>query len=238
MIPIDELLYKIDLKLNKVASGVGQNIPIEDKILLLNEAQIRLIKKKINTNNIYQSGFDSFKSRYEDLQNLVVPQEVAQVSPTGEVYESYESDLDQLEKSYFLPIEIVAICSTDRCQGRTVNIPRITKHSDLSLLINNSHFKPSFEWQETIAVISSNRLIVYTDNFKVDSLRISYLRHPIKMDYEGYEHLDGTLSKTVDCELPQHLEDELLSLAVAELGFITGNVNAAESQTIMSRNSE
>ena len=47
MILVDSLLYKIDQKLNKLSSNVHQQIPLEDKILALNEAQLKLIKQKL-----------------------------------------------------------------------------------------------------------------------------------------------------------------------------------------------
>lgn len=47
MIPVDSLLYKIDQKLNKLSTNEHQEIPVEDKILALNEAQIKLIKQKL-----------------------------------------------------------------------------------------------------------------------------------------------------------------------------------------------
>ena len=48
MIPVDSLLYKIDQKLNKLSTNEHQQIPLEDKILSLNEAQIKLIKQKVD----------------------------------------------------------------------------------------------------------------------------------------------------------------------------------------------
>lgn len=47
MIPVDSLLYKIDQKLNKLSTNEHQQIQLEDKILALNEAQIKLIKQKL-----------------------------------------------------------------------------------------------------------------------------------------------------------------------------------------------
>ena len=73
MISVLDLCLDIDLKLNKQASVEHQSIPNENKIVFLNQAQIKLIKKKVNTNNNYQLGFDAFLKRYEDLQGLVVP---------------------------------------------------------------------------------------------------------------------------------------------------------------------
>jgi len=72
MILVDSLLYKIDLKLNKLSSNAHQNIPLENKILALNEAQIKLIKQKVDgTSTNSGLGLDGFKKRYDDLQNLV-----------------------------------------------------------------------------------------------------------------------------------------------------------------------
>ena len=73
MIPVDSLLYKIDQKLNKLSTNEHQQIQLEDKILALNEAQIKLIKQKVDGFAIPNKlGFDAFKKRYEDLQNLVI----------------------------------------------------------------------------------------------------------------------------------------------------------------------
>jgi len=73
MIPVDSLLYKIDQRLNKLSTNDHQQIQLEDKILALNEAQIKLIKQKVDgINTVSGLGFDSFKKRYEDLQSLVV----------------------------------------------------------------------------------------------------------------------------------------------------------------------
>ena len=72
MIPIDSLLYKIDQKLNKLSTSEHQQIQLEDKILALNEAQIKLIKQKVDCASTARGeGLDAFKKRYEDLQNLV-----------------------------------------------------------------------------------------------------------------------------------------------------------------------
>jgi len=76
MIYVDSLLYKIDQRLNKLSTNEHQQIQLEDKILALNEAQIKLIKQKVDgfaTPN--RLGMDSFKKRYEDLQNLVIDYE-------------------------------------------------------------------------------------------------------------------------------------------------------------------
>ena len=50
-----------------------QQIQLEDKILALNEAQIKLIKQKTDGISVASElGQDSFKKRNEDLQSLIL----------------------------------------------------------------------------------------------------------------------------------------------------------------------
>lgn len=231
MIPIERLVVKTRTKLNKLASEVHQSIPVENIILVLNEAQIRLIKKKVNVNNIYQLGFDAFKSRYEDLQNLVENTTILNFKDAKVAFKAYETDLPS---GYFLPSDIVLEASKGNCLYRKINVPRITKHDDVSVLMNNTNFQPSFRWQETMATISGDKLIIYVNDpegdFTIDKVFFTYLRLPQNVDIEGYEHLDGTPSVNRDCELPDHLEDELLALAVMELGTNIENPVAVTGQ--------
>lgn len=215
MISVERLLYGVDQKLNKIASNQHQFISNEDKLLVLNRMQIVLIKSKVLPN---QLGFDSFTLRYEDLENLVVPYEEKIVEKTTEVLDSYKTSLLTLKNKFLLPVDIMVLASKGQCTNRIINVPRIVKHSDLNVLMNNTHFNPSFDYQETLAVISSNDLIIYTDGeFTVDKIMISYLRYPKEMALEGYENIDGEITTQQDCELQDHLEDELLNLTVQEL---------------------
>ena len=225
MISIIDLLYKVDMRLNKITSSEHQNIPLENKILALNEAQLKLIKRKLDTNNNYQLGLDSFKKRYEDLQILVHPfEKLAVTNTTDPAYSSYQADLTSLTKKYMLPLDMYALATKGACKDRPVYISRITKHGDLSTLFANNNYIPSFEYQESLAIISDNKITAYTDGtFSITSLYISYLRYPIEMDYEGYTKFDGTASTIQDCELADYLEDELLDLATLELAMETEN---------------
>lgn len=223
MILTQRLLYKLDLRLNKKATLDHQSIPVEDKILALNEAQIKLIKRKLNQNNIYQLGLDAFTKRYEDLQRLVVSFEELAVTKNTTGYPAYTGDLDALTNTYFLPLDTYVLCSKGSCTERPLAITRIIKHGDLHVLLSNSNWAPSFEYQETMATISGNKISVYVTDFKVDKLYISYLRYPTKINIEGYTDFDGSASTTQNCELPESMEDELLDLAVLEIAMETEN---------------
>jgi|SRR6478609_972941 len=234
MIPVDSLLYKIDQKLNKLSSNEHQQIQLEDKILALNEAQIKLIKQKLDGQNTVSGlGFDAFKKRYEDLEKLI------------EMYEDHPLDLNQVEgplnrwvcdlsgidPAYMFYVDSYITADKGKCKDRPVYINNdLAKHADVPTLLKNTHYSPSFEYQETFNIISSDELSVFTDgSFTPKKLYLSYVRYPKYIDKEGYIKLDGSDSSNQDCELKNYLEDELVDLTVQNLAMYTENATAAQN---------
>jgi hypothetical protein len=234
MIPVDSLLYKIDQRLNKLSTNEHQQIQLEDKILALNEAQIKLIKQKVDGISIVSGlGFDSFKKRYEDLQSLVVgynyqPLNLSIKNPQLNQWTAY---LHNLSPKYMFYIDAYVLADKGRCKDRKIWINKeLTKHGDFTLLLTNDHYKPSFEYQETFNFISSDEISIFTDGtFTPSDIYISYMRYPVYIDKVGYIKFDGTPSIDQDCELETYLEDELLDLTVENLAMYTENASAVQS---------
>jgi len=243
MIPVDSLLYKIDQRLNKLSTNDHQQIQLEDKILALNEAQIKLIKQKLDgSSTISGLGFDSFKKRYEDLQSLVVnyidgklPLEVK-----NKELNQWVAYIHALVPKYMFYVDSYILANKGRCKNRKIWINRdLAKHGDLQFILNNDHYKPSFEYQETFNFISSDEISVFTDGtFTPSEIYISYMRYPVYIDKEGYVKFDGTDSTNQDCELETYLEDELLDLTVQNLAMYTENLAAAQSAAMRIQTNE
>jgi len=234
MIPVDSLLYKIDQKLNKLSTNVHQQINLEDKILALNEAQIKLIKQKVDGFSIVSGmGLDAFKKRYEDLQRLILNynQGVLKLSLKNPDINQWWAKLDKLRPEYMFYIDSYVLADKGKCKDRKIWINKdLAKHGDLSLLLNNDHYKPSFEYQETFNFLSSDEISIFTDGtFTPTKICISYMRYPIYIDKTGYIKFDGTPSQDVNCELEYYLEDELLDLTVQNLAMYTENQSAVQS---------
>jgi len=234
MIPVDSLLYKIDQKLNKLSTNDHQQIQLEDKILALNEAQIKLIKQKVDGFSVVSGmGMDSFKKRYEDLQRLVISYEDGRLPlKLHDVkINQWIAKVDDLEPKYMFYIDSYLLANKGKCFDRKIWINRdLTKHGDLQFLFNNDHYKPSFEYQETFNFISSDELSIFTDGtFTPTYLYVSYMRYPVKIDKTGYIRFDGTPSIDQDCELEEYLEDEVLDLTVQNLAMYTENTSAVQS---------
>ena len=234
MIPVDSLLYKIDQKLNKLSTNEHQQIALEDKILSLNEAQIKLIKQKVDGFAIPNKlGFDAFKKRYEDLQNLVIDftnQPLDLVESNKQLHQ-WDADLNLLTPKYMFYVDSYVLADNGRCKDRKIWINKdLSKHGDISLLLNNDHYKPSFEYQETLNAISSDNISIYTDGtFTPTQIYIAYMRYPVYINKAGYIMLDGTPSTDVNCELEEYLEDEIVDLTVQNLAMYTENAAAVQS---------
>lgn len=243
MIEVDSLLYKIDQKLNKLSSNEHQSISLEDKILALNEAQIKLIKQKVDGwSTVSGLGMDAFKKRYEDLQNLVIDYKNGKLTlvETNSNIHQWDADITVLSPKYMFYVDSYVIADKGECKDRTIWINRdLAKHADLQFLLNNTNYKPSFEYQETFNTLSSNGINIYTDGtFTPKYIYVSYMRYPIYIDKEGYVKFDGSLSTNVNCELEEFLEDELLDITVQNLAEYTENVAAVQSAQLRIQTNE
>lgn len=234
MIPVDSLLYKIDQKLNKLSTNEHQEIPVEDKILALNEAQIKLIKQKVDGfSTVSGLGMDAFKKRYEDLQSLVQSynhQPLTLALKNAELNQWF-ANVHLLVPQYMFYIDSYILADKGRCTDRKVWINRdLAKHGDLQFCLNNTHYRPSFEYQETFNFISSDEISIFTDGtFIPKDIYISYMRYPQYINKAGYIMLDGSSSFDQNCELELYLEDELLDLTVQNLAMYTENQSAVQS---------
>ena len=230
MIQVDSLLYKIDQRLNKLSSFDHQSIALEDKILALNEAQIKLIKKKIGQNNVYKIGLEGFKKRYQDLQFLIEnPEDHPLPLTLGDpIMFKWIASLSSVLPKYMFYIDAYILADKGACENRVIVCnPDLVKHADIQLLLNNTNFRPSFEYQETIIDISTDELHIYSDGtFTPKTLYLTYIRYPLEIDKTGYVHFDGTDSIDQNSEFEDYLEDELLDLTVENLAMYTENQSA------------
>ena len=243
MISVDSLLYKIDQRLNKLASNEHQEIHLEDKLLALNDAQILLIQQKMSGISVpIGIGFDGFRKRHEDLQVLIenyIDHPLA-LQQSDDNINQWTADLGELSPKYMFYVDSYIIADKGKCKDRIIWINSdLVKHGDVSLLLNNEHYKPSFEYQETFNVLTSDKMTIFTDgSFTPKKLYISYLRYPLPVDKEGYTKFDGTDSVNQDCELPDYLENTLLDLAILSLGMSTENVSAVQGAQLRGQTNE
>lgn len=224
MIPVESLIYKSRQRSNKLASNAHQEIPIEDLILIIREAQIKLVKQKFPPKG---------SKNYQGLEILIEPAEKHKLTPkeVNEHLNRWEADLSGLEPQMLFYIDSYLLCDKGECKNNIVWVNQdLVGHASITTLLQNANYRPSFEYQETFCDETQNALGFYTDGtFTPKEVYLSYLRYPAPVDIEGYEDFDGNLSKTVHCELPLHLEDELLDIITQDIAQYTENPSAYQA---------
>jgi hypothetical protein len=243
MISVDSLLYKIDQKLNKLSSNEHQQIQLEDKILALNEAQLKLIKQKIDgASTPLGVGMNTIRKRYEDLQKIIESYEdhPLDLLLTNKEINKWTASLVGISPAYMFYVDAYVLADKGNCKGRKIWMNRdMLSQGDLQFVLNNVHYKPSFEYQETCTYISSDEISIFTDGtFTPTKLYLSYVRYPEYIDKTGYVKLDGTPSVDNDCELNGYLEDELVDLAVQDIAGYTENAGAMSTSQSRIQKSE
>jgi hypothetical protein len=178
-------------------------------------------------------GFDSFRKRYEDLERLVELYEdhPLPLKETNKELNKWTTSLSNISPAYMFYADSYILADKGRCKNRKIWINRdLASHGDIQFILNNTHYRPSFEYQETFNFISSDEISIFTDGtFTPTCLFLSYIRYPAYIDKTGYVKFDGTDSTDVDCELKNYLEDELIDLAVQNLAMYTENAAAVQS---------
>ena len=226
MIPVQELIYEFKLSLNKMDRQDNVQVPLEDILVFLNQAQISWVKSKVGDNNVSKEGYEGTRKRIDDLQMLKVDDVSLPLMKTTDVlYKGYKADLNSLPNYMLYIMSHVGARKEDCRAGLTVDLIR---HNDLSSLYFDANFQPSFEWRSTFATIGQDYVTVYTDEtFEIENLYLTYLRYPKPIDSEGYINLDGEDSVNSDCELPYYAKGDILDLAVKFAAQSVDNQNQA-----------
>lgn len=240
MIDVKELLYDIDLKLNKIGSNEHQGIELENKIIALNDAHISLIKTKFTGNNINKVGLDGSQKIYNDIEILIEKDRYLPLTNDNSPLKSYSCNLDLLKPEYMLgiPGSEYILADKENCNNRILVVNQV-RHGDINTALKNTNTSPSFEYQEVPGTITGHRWQIFTDGtFTPKKFYLWYIRYPKKVDFEGYFHFNGAPSTIVNSELPSYLKEELVDIAVRSLAFSTENQNAVQASNFRQTTNE
>jgi hypothetical protein len=173
---VEEQHIDFKRKLNKVdsANNVNFEVPYIDEYL--NEAQEIFIKRRLQRNNIYSSGFEANQKRTEDLKDIVVKygKDYTYLTPQKLSDTLYEVTIPE---DYLYYIRANVKCSKGDCLSELSCI--FQQHDDLNNVIDSAFYSPSFEWGETPIVFSKSQIFIYTDGtFEPTEFLLDYLRRP------------------------------------------------------------
>lgn len=142
----------------------------------------------------------------------------------------FQFDKYSLPKDYF-DLSNVSVFAT---KGNCINQKLFTfevKSDNTEELLSDENNKPSFEYRETFYLTASDKLIVYKDNFNIESVELAYYRYPKKVDIEGYFKEDGSASVSIDPEFDNRAIEKILLIMAKDFTATNGDVNGFQINT-------
>jgi len=212
----DILLIKVKQRLNKLSSGDYDNLERWEVLEAVNKAQYEVVRDEI-----YNAEHDIKRI---DAFNILLKQESLKGSNSEIYFESLTLPEDFLA---YKRIDILA--SNDKCGNSRWMTSYLVEEAEINTLLRNPLKNPSWEWAETINTLIGNKVRVYTnEQFKVESLRITYYRLPAAVTISGSPDmtragLNATKEQTL--EFRQTINELIIDKAASILAGDMDNFN-------------
>ena len=161
---LSQVSAKMDLRLNKGASGDYDNIWSYQKQEAFNKAVLEWVRRQKRGKNITQEGDEETDSRVDDLQ-VLLKVEVLSSRDKGIFNQS-----EKLPSDYLYYKRITPYVSKNDCQNIIVK-STLREEANVDELIT----LPSFEFEETFHTIINNRVHIYHNkDFTIDKLQLTF----------------------------------------------------------------
>lgn len=225
---IEQMHYDFDIKADEVNSLSNKSFTDAEKDWLINEAQVVLLKQRVNLNNFRVKGFEMDQKRIDDLSTLVVrfPNENVLPFTYHEDLNIYELKFADLKYPYFMYLRGRVDVISDNC---TIDSRiRLMQTDDIDDVLLDPFNKPS--GAEVLANIGwssseeSSSLYLYpAPGDTITSIKIEYLKYPKRVSLGTYEFIDGIIYPPTNSEMPEHLHPEIVDHAVKMAMSFTQN---------------
>jgi hypothetical protein len=226
---IERIHQEIKFRWNKLNSNHKKDFPaafIDDAVNKATDDYVEIFYSGNNSKE-YKFGFEVTQQRIDMLQTLVptnvdgsILSYAATLISTGQ----YKVDLSAFSPKYrhFLRAYVVPI----ECSTRKIPVS-IVRLNDLDTKLADSNTQPSLTWNRCLGSIKNNNLVLYTKDYTINSVKIEYLRNPVKVFFGGYNSLEFTAGDAtaydstdakVTSDLPEQYHDLLVDLTVQYIG--------------------
>ena len=209
---IREASAKIDIRLNKGASGDYDNLWDYQKKEAFNKAHIEWVRRQKRGKNVTQEGDEETDTRVDDLQVLLKKERLL-IKDKGDFAETEKIPSDYL---FYKRLDVTA--KSNNCQ-----LP-LTSYLKEEANVNILRHIPSFKFEETFHTMSTNKIKVYHfEKFKVEKVELVYYRLPKKYDFKK---LDQVIEFKDDvCEI---LVDEACRILASDIESLNQKALAQE----------
>ncbi len=212
---IKEAYIELLDKCNKLSSNANTKLEVHVAIRAINEAQrywydIRLKKS------------ESDLTVQRELQHLI------KTKTLNLDTEQKDYNVYTLPSDYYHINQLKVLAKKSNCEHYLDTF--FTENANTQELFLNEQFTPDFEWQQTIASIKNDLILIYKKDFDI-TVELDYFKKLRQVDMKSnYVHIDGTASTDIDLEFEGSSADEILNIAAM---LITGNTSNSAYQIHM-----
>lgn len=199
---VQEAYKRFLLKINKNDTNNEVNISFPEFIVTYNEQSLIWLREKLVDKNSTDSINDIYELLVEDYK-------------LSNFSENKKHNDFLLPDDFYKVSSLYAEAERNGCE-KDIDV-YIIKPKEKNTWLSDDLNSPSFEWEETIGIISNNTIQVYKSDFDVISLYLSYYKKPVKIDVEGYTHIDGSISKTIHPDLSDVNVNEIINRCALEI---------------------
>lgn len=203
---------KFQIKVNKNLETGSIAVDRGRFVLIFNEAQNRLIEYILDKKN-------EDDVRY--IQKILISDFPISSSESKIGYQNFP-----LPKDYFDFSSVNASASKEKCQNKQMFLFEM-KDDNKNELLQDEFNKPSFEARESFFNITSDNLRVYTDDFTLDKILLSYYRYPVQIRLLNNDDPESDFDNSINPEFDDKFVDRVLSIASGEFEL---NVENPKSQ--------
>lgn len=199
---VKQVSAKMDLRLNKGASGDFDNLWSYHKQEAFHKALNSWIRRQKHGKNLTQEGDEETDMRVDDLQALLRIESLS-IRDKDLFVETAKLPTDYLYYKRVTPYVTKGACSKVKIKSH------LREEANVDTLINF----PSFDFEETFHTIIGNRIHLYHNkDFKVEKVDLTYYRKPKEYDFKK---LNSVIEFKDDiCEI---LVDEACKIIASDL---------------------
>ncbi len=177
---IREVSAKIDLRLNKGASGDYDNLWAYVKKEAFNKAINEWVRRTKQGKNQNREGDEETDTRVDDLQVLLKPA-VALSSKNKGIYNQTE----KLPADYLYHKRLTPIVSKGKCTN-VIMKSHLREEANVDDLLT----LPSFDFEETFHTLAANRANVYHNkDFTISKVELTYYRRPKVYEFKNLDEV-------------------------------------------------
>lgn len=184
-------------------NGTNDNLPVSKDyfVAVFNEAQNKYAEWHLDKRN---------SDERRNIQMLLVPDLI--IENPDKVLDHYDFTLPE---DYFGFSSTYCFGSKGSCLSKRISLFEIKDENKEELLTDESN-KPSFLHRESLYQLVGSKVLVYTDDFTVDKLALTYYRYPQQIKLQDPTNPESPFDDTTNPEFEDRVVDRIISIAAGD----------------------